>query len=107
MPSSITKPPARAHEKTGGPVARYESGVGVTADSIEAANWYLRAAERGHTSAQYNLGLMFYNGDGVAQDNVMAHVWTTLAAAHGHENAATARDAIAQQLTSTGIYESQ
>ena len=50
---------------------------------------------------------MFYNGDGVAQDNVMSHVWTTLAAAHGHENAATARDAIAQQLTSTGIYESQ
>ena len=50
---------------------------------------------------------MYFNGDGVAQDNLMAHVWTTLAAAYGHENAATARDRIASQLTSTGIYESQ
>ena len=37
----------------------------------------------------------------------MAHVWTTLASAYGHENAATARDTIAEQLNSTGIYESQ
>ena len=56
---------------------------GVEADTEVGAMWVRRAAEQGHTSAQYNLGLMYYNGDGVAQDNVMAHVWTTFAAANG------------------------
>ena len=42
--------------------------------------WYRRAAEQGHAPAQYNLGVMYYNGDGVPQDNVLAHVWANLAA---------------------------
>ena len=50
---------------------------------------------------------MYFNDDGVVQDNLMAHEWTTLTVAYGHENAVTARDTIAAQLTSTGIYESQ
>ena len=85
----------------------YETGVSVVTDNVEAAGWYRRSAEQGHNSAQFNLGVMYYNGDGLDQDNVLAHVWTTIAAANGHVNAATARDAIGELLTSTDIYESR
>ena len=37
----------------------------------------------------------------------MAHVWTTFAAANGHQNAATARDAILEQMSYTDVYQSQ
>ena len=30
--------------------------------------WHRLAAEQGHASAQYNLGVMYDNGDGVVQD---------------------------------------
>ena len=33
----------------------------------KAREWYLKAAEQGHASAQYNLGFMYNNGEG-AQD---------------------------------------
>ena len=88
-------------------VSAQGNGQGVEADTEVGAMWVRRAAEQGHTSAQYNLGLMYYNGDGVAQDNVMAHVWATLAAAYGHQNAATARDALVEHMSFTDVYESQ
>jgi TPR repeat protein len=37
--------------------------------------WYRLAAEQGHAKAQYNLGLMYYNGEGVPEDYVIAYMW--------------------------------
>ena len=34
----------------------YHNGYGVKQDDFEAVNWYRKAAEQGHASAQYSLG---------------------------------------------------
>ena len=50
------------------------------AGDAEAVAWYRRAAEQGHTRAQYNLGGMYGQGLGVPPDAVEAHMWLTIAA---------------------------
>ena len=49
----------------------------------KAKNWYLKAAEQGDASAQYNLGLMYDTGKGVAQD-CQRREWYLKAAEQGH-----------------------
>ena len=44
-------------------------------------------AEQGIASAQFNLGLMYFNGQGVPQDYKIAAKWYTLAAEQGHADA--------------------
>ncbi|MCY2935316.1 MAG: tetratricopeptide repeat protein, partial [Planctomycetota bacterium] len=51
------------------------------------AKWYRKAAEQGDSMAQFNLGLMYYNGRGVPQDNTEAAKWYRKAAEQGHANA--------------------
>jgi uncharacterized protein len=58
----------------------FETGDGVPQDLIEAAAWYLQAAEQGHAGAQNNLGLMYYAGRGVPQDYEDAAMWYRRAA---------------------------
>jgi len=36
----------------------------VPEDEAEAVKWYHLAAEQGAAAAQFNLGVMYYNGDG-------------------------------------------
>ena len=43
-------------------------GDGVTQDYKTAVKWYTLAAEQGHASAQFNLGVIHDNGMGVIQD---------------------------------------
>ena len=90
----------------------YNTGRGVSQDdAAESATWYRKAAEQGHASAQYNLGLMYSEGQGVPQDNVEAHMWLNLAAAKStgekREQAVTARDRVAEQMTSADLSEAQ
>ncbi len=61
----------------------YWSGRGVPRDYAEAANWYRRAAERGHRRAQFNIGCCYYHGHGVAQDYAEAVAWFLKAAELG------------------------
>ena len=49
--------------------------------------WYRIAADQGYAQAQYNLGVMYYNGQGVAQDYSAAMKWYRMAADQGHTNA--------------------
>ena len=44
-------------------------------------------AEQGDAQAQFNLGVIYFNGDGVAQDYKTAVKWYTLAAAQGDASA--------------------
>jgi TPR repeat protein len=46
----------------------YEFGHGVPQDYAEATKWYRRAAERGDSDANFNLGLMYEKGQGVPHD---------------------------------------
>ena len=62
-------------------------GRGVIQDYNEAAKWYRKSAEQGWESAQFNLGLMYYNGHGVIQDYNQALKWWRKAVEQGHVNA--------------------
>lgn len=55
-------------------------------------------AEQGEAFAQFNLGIMYYNGEGVPQNNVRAYVWWSVAAAQGDGDARTNRDIVSERL---------
>ena len=52
-------------------------------DSAEAVRWFRLAAEKGHATAQYNLGIKYQTGDGVEKDSAEAAKWYLLAADQG------------------------
>jgi TPR repeat protein len=54
-------------------------------DSACGAEWYRRAAERGHRSAQYNLGFMRLLGEGVPRNTEEGLRWLRCAADQGFE----------------------
>jgi TPR repeat protein len=45
----------------------------------EAVSWYRKAADQGHSFAQYLLGARFYFGEGVPRNKVNAYVYWSLA----------------------------
>ena len=53
----------------------------------EAAKWYIRAAEQGHTRAQYTIGAMYLYGEGVIFNKKEAEKWLRKAAQNGHAKA--------------------
>ena len=65
--------------------AKYDKGEGIKKDISEAAKWYRKAAEQGHVSAQFNLGVMYFQGEGVAQNKALAKKWFQRAAAQNDE----------------------
>jgi hypothetical protein len=54
-------------------------------DPVRAAEWYRRAAERGHKDAQYNLGFMYLLGQGISADPTEGLRWLRCAADQGDE----------------------
>jgi TPR repeat protein len=52
-----------------------------------AAEWFRRAGTQGHAGAQYDLGLVYYNGWGVDRDPRQALGWINEAAKNGHPQA--------------------
>ena len=68
--------------KTGNVNAQYTLGGyyflgsnGVEQSYSKAAYWYKKAAEQGHSNAQYNIGVCYYNGDGVEKSKTKAIYW--------------------------------
>jgi TPR repeat protein len=55
-------------------------------DAVRAAEWYRRAADRGHADAQYNLGFMYFLGEVVPSDSAVGLRWLRLAADQGEES---------------------
>ena len=53
----------------------------------KAAEWWLKAAELGHVSAQFNMGSMYAQGRGVPQDELLAAKFYELAAKQGDTEA--------------------
>jgi uncharacterized protein len=56
-------------------------------DYAKAVRLYRPLAERGHATAQLNLGIMYADGRGVAQDHAAAAKWYRKAAEQGHAGA--------------------
>lgn len=64
-------------------VARlYESGT--KANPVEAARWYMRAANTGDPQAQTKLAILYIEGTGVARDPAAAGRWLMRAASSGY-----------------------
>ena len=62
----------------------YESGQSVLPlDPVQAAEWYRRAADKGHAGAQMNLAMMYLDGQGVPRDVPQAVEWYEKAADRG------------------------
>ena len=81
----------RVKAETGDPEAQYQTarnywiGVGVPKDRKAARSWYEKAAEQGHTEAQYELGRLCR----IQADTPAARQWLSLAAAQNHAKATT------------------
>ncbi|MGE3259322.1 MAG: tetratricopeptide repeat protein [Geobacter sp.] len=85
----------------------YYKGEGVKQDYKQAAKWYQKAADQGHASAQYNLGIVYENGYGITQNYSIAHMWYNIAGANGKAGAVEGRNRIAQRMTPQQISEAQ
>ncbi|MDR1828691.1 MAG: SEL1-like repeat protein [Methylobacteriaceae bacterium] len=57
---------------------------GDSADMVEAASWFRKAAEQEYPAAQFSLGVLYCRGEGVARDDAEAEKWLRKAAAQGH-----------------------
>ena len=60
---------------------KYEHGLGVEQDYVQAVAWYLKSAAQGVAPAMYSLGGMNKNGLGVAPNDQAAAQWWSKAAA--------------------------
>src|SRR3954470_3270802 len=83
-------PPQLSQEELAADYAKgmqYERGSGVTADSVQAAGWYRKAADAGYPPAEYALGRMTEAGHGVVRDENAATDWYRRAAEHGFAEA--------------------
>jgi len=72
----------------------------------QAVRLWLAAADQGHDSARYRLGLLYWNGEAVARDLVRGHAWMALAAAGGLDMAQSALDIMTEHLTEPELRES-
>lgn len=62
---------------------RHEELFGTEGDPVEAAACFRKAAESGHSEAQYELGILLQEGKGVPQDTGEAAAWFEKAADRG------------------------
>jgi hypothetical protein len=85
----------------------YQLGQGTLQDYDEAAKWLRRAADHGHSGAQFTLGEMYDLGVGVPKDFVRAHMWLSLSAAQNYPEAEEMRDDLAEYMTWTQIEEAR
>jgi uncharacterized protein len=66
----------------------YDFGSGgILINPAEAVRWYLKAANLGHASSQFNLAISYRKGEGVEKNFVAAVKWAKLAADQGHAGA--------------------
>jgi len=91
-PPSFSK--SRMGADAGDPVSQYTVGLmyqrgeaGAPKDAIEAAKWMARAAEKGYSPAQAQLGYYYANAIGVTKDEEEAVRWFRLAADGGNAQA--------------------
>lgn len=84
----------RVRAETGDPEAQYaygmmlaQGGTGDPSDLAESVKWLEKAAQQGHSRAQYELGLAYKLGRGTLQDYAAAGRWLATAARAGHVGA--------------------
>ena len=90
--------------KTGNADAQFQLGQYFEqqpeADLAKAIDWYEQASLQGHATAQWRLGLLFFNGQGVASNKVQSFIVLKMAAINGEEQAIDAADEVADSMHS-------
>ena len=76
-------------------------------NDTEAVNWYQKAAEQGHASAQLNLGYMYSFGEGVLENYVQAYTWYNISAAKGNKTAQQNKEILRERMTREQIQKAQ
>jgi len=67
----------------------------------------MKAAEKRHKEAQFNLGNICYKGKGVQQDYVKANKWYILSSNQNHTEAIQARDRMRKEMNPENISEAE
>jgi len=62
----------------------YAEGLGTEQNDAAAAEWFFKAAKRGHKYAQYSLAKLYSQGKGVPQDEGKALMWFEESAKQGN-----------------------
>jgi TPR repeat protein len=82
----------RAGAEAGDPDSQVRLGMmyfagaeGLPEDKVEGARWYRRAADQGHATGQYGLGLSYLIGKGVDKDVNEGLRWLRLSARQGFQ----------------------
>ena len=74
--------------------------IGAYRDALQ----YLKPmAIAGNSTAQYWLGIMYYEGKGVTQDDVEAYMWLTLAADQGNRGARLGKNGLARRMNAEEV----
>ena len=55
----------------------YAKGIGTTQDYEQAKYWFEKAAHSDNAEAQFNLGIVYYEGEGTAQASATLPAGTT------------------------------
>ena len=53
----------------------------------QAIEWHTKSANQGYAEAEYNLGVMYYNGQGVSKNLNTAKQWFAKACENGYTKA--------------------
>jgi TPR repeat protein len=61
-------------------------GIGREKDRYWGASWFQKAADQGHTAAQFHLSYSYFNGAGVLTDSVAGYKWLYLASTRDPKN---------------------
>lgn len=78
---------------------------GMARNETAAFKWYYKAAQQGYPPAQYNLGVLFFEGRGIQKDDELAYFWLHLAAATGRKDYMEKRDEAGMELTLLQVAE--
>jgi len=73
-------------------------GDGVKQDNPAGMRWLRRAARRGDSKAQYNLGRAYADGNGVRKSVTYAEKWLSKAAGSGHAKARRLLESLRRKL---------
>jgi TPR repeat protein len=66
---------------------KFANREGAARDYVQAAHWYLKAADQNHALAQFNLGIMYAGGQGVSRNDTEAEAWFGKSARQGDAGA--------------------
>lgn len=84
-----------------------DNGWGQPVNKERAFKLYKSAAEKGHTLAQHDVAMMYYQGSGVRQDVVQAYKWLKIAELNGSPLMQKHLRRIQRDMTSDEIKEAE